>query len=129
MGPLGQFEMKKKTIRRTLVKKLDEVFSKVVRQRTGELCPLCGQRPVQCAFHFISRNRKSVRWDFRNVIGSCHGCNMEERNDHSRFTQWYIDNYGERAYLELLRDSAQPRKWELYELEEMIERFKGELDG
>ncbi|MDI6808493.1 MAG: hypothetical protein QME66_05860 [Candidatus Eisenbacteria bacterium] len=99
----------KPTIRKLLVKKLDNLFSLYIRLRTrnysGPNCPFCSKNPIECCFHFITRAKYSVRWDDRNAVGSCSGCNYRMEYDPHKYIKWYIDHYGKDSYDELIRDS------------------------
>lgn len=64
----------RKITRAGLVKKLDKLFSKIVRSR-GE-CEKCGKKTnLQCA-HIYSRKHKNLRWDEENALCLCGGCHM-----------------------------------------------------
>jgi hypothetical protein len=64
--------------------------------------------PIQACFHFVRRRRKILRWDLRNLIGSCHKCNwLEVRNpDPSRAA--FIRARGVLLYLQLVDESIKP---------------------
>jgi hypothetical protein len=97
-----------RTILRRLHKKADKALSDYIRKETivkyGK-CPLCLKKPVEVCFHFVSRRRKILRWDARNVIGSCRTCNYVEQflPDYSRC--WYINQFGVDQYLVLVEES------------------------
>lgn len=91
-------------------KKADKALSEYVRERTKKMygnCPLCEKKPVQCCFHFISRRRKILRWDARNVVGACHTCNYVEQNWPDLSRAWFIKKYGVDLYLSLVEESKQ----------------------
>ncbi len=55
--------------RATLIKKLDKLFSKIVRFKG--YCEKCGRTTnLQCA-HIYSRSNKNMRWDFENAVCLC----------------------------------------------------------
>ena len=105
---------KKPSIRKLLILKLDNLFSLYIRLKTkntfGPYCPFCSKNPIECCFHFITRSKYSVRWDERNAVGSCHGCNYRMEYDPHKYVQWYIKNYGQEKYDELIKDSNIIRK-------------------
>ena len=103
---------KKKIPARTILKRLmgkaDKALSVYVRKETTSkytLCPLCLIKPVEVCFHFVSRRRKLLRWDIRNVVGSCRTCNYVEQflPDYSRC--WYINQFGVDQYLAIVEES------------------------
>ena len=70
-----------KTNRAKLTKKLDELWSKKVRERDNK-CVLCGKhigdvKKLQ-AHHWIVTRARSLkyRWDIRNGISLCYGCHI-----------------------------------------------------
>jgi hypothetical protein len=78
---------------RTVIKKqLDHLVSLIVRQRDVKrfsgYCLICtvkrqlgfqsAMRPIQVGYHILPRGDSAVRWDLRNVIGTCAPCNQGE---------------------------------------------------
>lgn len=124
---------KRKKSRKGLIKKADKWFSLYVREVTrrmyGELCPFgCGEAITQ-AFHFITRSKYAVRWDTRNCIGSCGGCNYTMEFNPSQFVKWFLDRFGKEAYLQLIQDSNRPANFSDDYLEEIAEKFKQQYEA
>lgn len=114
--------------------KLDTLFSLVVRIETkkkyGRLCPFCGVRPIECCFHFITRSKWAIRWDFRNAIGSCCGCNKENEYNPGRFILWFLKNQGgQEAWERLVLDSHKVRKWSTEDLKDLHAEIQGRAEG
>jgi hypothetical protein len=89
-------------------------------------CPLCSERPIQAVFHILrSKYVKALRYDIRNVIGSCHKCNwMEYRNpDPSR--AWYLRTYGIERYLQLVDEGRASREYTIEDYEEIRGYYAG----
>ena len=66
----------RKITRAGLIRKLDKMFSEIVRK--GGECERCGKTDktkLQCA-HIYSRRHKNIRWDFKNALCLCAGCHM-----------------------------------------------------
>lgn len=84
--------------RSVLVKRLDAIFSLYIRLRdkkvSGGLCVLCLKRPIEVCFHWISRGSFATRWDERNAVGSCKGCNFEETFRKQKYRDMFISRYG-----------------------------------
>lgn len=118
--------------------KTDKALSQLVREETRReyngLCPLCGRGPlverkpsrnnpattegaVQCCFHFIRRKRQILRWDRRNVIGSCHRCNYIEYKNPDPSRAWFIRKFGADLYLKLVDESA---GYKVFTIEELV---------
>ncbi len=92
----------KAKLRKRLIKALDKAFSLAVRAKCS-VCTFCGG-PVQHAFHFVTRAKYSVRWDYRNATGSCAGCNYRYEFDPHFAISYYISFHGLPAYEQLIRD-------------------------
>lgn len=90
--------------------RLDSAFSKFIIRRDTPIfgkCPFCRVRPIQCAFHFITRAKESVRWHKMNAVGSCFECNGRYENE-AEFAagciRWLIERIGQEAYDALVRE-------------------------
>lgn len=60
----------------SLKRKLDKLFSLMIRTRDAELpCVACGEFGTLQAGHFVKRKILSTRWHPWNVNGECQGCN------------------------------------------------------
>lgn len=115
--------------RKQLVKALDTLASLYVRTRdkraNNGLCVFNCGKPIECAFHVITRGRFPVRWDVeRNIFGSCSACNFRMTFNQGPFIVWYLARFGQEAYERLVTDSNEVAKWELSELEDL----KAELE-
>lgn len=90
---------KKKPTQTQLVKKADELFSKIVR-RPG-FCFICGDTfRLQCA-HGFSRRYRATRWSFDNAWCLCAACHMFYTHQPHKWEQWMQDHLGMRAYRRL----------------------------
>lgn len=81
---------------KSLPKKADDLWSKVVRQVWS--CTYCGSRDNLNAHHIFSRHNKSVRWDLENWICLCakHHVFSDEFSAHktpTEFTYWLEEQY------------------------------------
>lgn len=121
-----------------IINKLDKIFSEYVRRyyadHTGWVqCATCekgGQWKGDGMDngHFMSRRHKSVRWDFRNCLPQCKGCN---RYDQGR--QWQMGRSIDRIHGEGTADkmeymSENSPAPSIPEMLEMIEFYKKKLD-
>ena len=84
----------KKPSRKSLIKKLDELVSKIVRKR-NPYCVQCGSKKQSGAGHVFSRRFYSVRWDLDNVWTQCWSCNYRHKvSDPYLYWKWYQDKFG-----------------------------------
>lgn len=71
-----------KTPRQRLRARLDALWSILIRRRDVRLysgiCVICHNRPIQVAYHIVSRKDDATRWDMDNGCGSCAPCNYFE---------------------------------------------------
>ena len=115
--------MPKKPSRKTLVKKLDTVFSEYIRRRYAKNditeCVTCGKqdhwKKLQ-AGHFMSRKYYSTRWNEENVQVQCVACNVYRYGEQYKFGIYL----GKEKSEELLAESRKILKITNYELIEKI---------
>jgi hypothetical protein len=61
-----------------IVKKLDSLWSHIIREIYQGKCALCG-RDGQCAHHFFGKGSHSAtRWDVHNGLWLCFGCHIRK---------------------------------------------------
>ena len=115
---------------KSLPKKADDLWSKVVR-KVGS-CEVCGKRENLNAHHIFTRHNKSTRWDLDNGICLCSGCHVfsDKFSAHKTptdFTYWLEKQYS-REYLEILgRKANTPLHVTPDFLRATIEYLKGKL--
>ena len=94
--------MAKRPSRKTIIKKLDKVFSQFIRRRfaVNEIgkCITCGKqahwKELQ-AGHFMSRKHYSTRWDEINCQVQCAGCNVFKYGEQYKFSVNLDAKYGQ----------------------------------
>jgi hypothetical protein len=120
----------KKPSRKSLVIKLDTVFSQYIRRKDAidEIaeCITCGKKDhykkLQCG-HFQSRSHYSTRWDINNVGVQCYGCNISRSGEQYKFSQYLGDNLAQEMYIK----SKQIVKFADVDLEDMIEYYNTKI--
>jgi hypothetical protein len=116
---------KKRTKRQILVKKLDDITSKIVRAR-DEACVQCGTTENLTNGHVFSRRHNATRWDI-SLDGNCHcqcwGCNYKHSYDNYEYYKWYQDKFGLEAFEDLRARYTTTCKFSIPELEEMYEKY------
>lgn len=124
--------MSKKPSRKTIITKLDNIFSQYIRLRYSKNeiseCVTCGKqdhwKKLQ-AGHFISRKHYATRWDENNVQVQCSGCNVFRYGEQYLFSKYLGTELSE----ELLIKSRKIQKFTDYELLEMIEIYKDKVNN
>jgi len=123
--------MPKKPNRKTVVKNLDKIVSKIVVKR-DERCVTCGTTQKLGCGHLFSRVAYSTRWDTKrggNCSAQCWPENFRHEFDPFEYTNWYIKKYGKKAYEELHRRFKTPVRYTTAELNELYERLKKEYEA
>ena len=123
--------MTKKPTRKSLVIKLDTIFSQYIRRKDAinEIaeCITCGKKDhykkLQCG-HFQSRSHYSTRWDENNVGVQCYGCNISRSGEQYKFSQYLGDNLAQEMYIK----SKQIVKFADVDLIEMIGYYTNKVN-
>jgi len=124
--------MPKKPSRKTIITKLDNIFSQYIRLRYSKNeiseCVTCGKqdhwKKLQ-AGHFISRKHYATRWDEDNVQVQCSGCNVFRYGEQYLFSKYLGVDLSE----ELLMKSRKIQKFSDNELLEMIELYTEKVNN
>ena len=123
--------MAKKPARKTIITKLDNIFSQYIRLRYSKNeiaeCVTCGKKDhwkkLQ-AGHFMSRANYSTRWDENNVQVQCVGCNVYHSGEQYKFSLYLGNNLSEELYLK----SKQIVKFADVELQDLIYYYKQKVN-
>ena len=118
--------VKKKLDKRKLTKKMDVLFSKIVRDQG--VCDKCGGHDnLQCA-HVISRKYLQTRWDLENALCLCVKCHLYwAHKEPHEFVRWFDDKFGGKLYDELEKRSKKIASVD-YEYEyERLKDIEGKL--
>lgn len=119
---------------KSLVKKIDIVVSKLIRQRDDLggffICCSCGVRKPSeqaDAGHFINRRYMSTRWNLSNIHSQCRADNRFGEGDAAGYTLFMIDKYGRKhvEYLQALK--RVPARFTDADGELMLKDFKQQL--
>jgi hypothetical protein len=90
----------KKVDKRKLVRKLDKLFSEIIRSQG--MCDKCGKREsLQCS-HVLSRRHLQTRWDLENALCLCTRCHLYwQHKEPHEFVRWFDEKFGGNLYDEL----------------------------
>ena len=127
--------MAKKPSRSKIIKQLDSVFSKYIRQRDSvneiATCFTCGKKDHWKKLqngHFQSRKHYSTRWDETNCQVQCAGCNVFKFGEQFIFGQNLDQKYGAGTARVLHVKAKQTVKIATFELQDMIKHYKSFVD-
>lgn len=124
--PKPEKKEKKKTSRKpknpkqVLEARADRLVREIVILRDSRcVCPPPekGHSDVLQPGHLITKVKKSIRWDLRNVNCQCSSCNMLHEHYSERYTSWYISEWGKEDYMKLVEDGYSIMKIGVQELE------------
>ena len=118
---------RQKLSKATLKKKLDVLFSKVVRN-IGE-CERCGKKTnLQCC-HINSRRFLHTRWDQLNALCLCAGCHFWSHQHPRAFGMFVNKYYGEGTMdqIDKLSNSIEPISLE--QMMNIYQDLKVQLDN
>ena len=123
---------KAKNNRQKLIDKLDTIFSKFIRLRDADDNGICrcitsGEFAhfKECdAGHFMSRNNMATRWDEQNVNAQPRADNRFKAGRQYEHGLAIDKKFGKGTSEKLLIKSKSPCKFQDFELEEMIEKYK-----
>ena len=120
----------KKPSRKTLVDKLDKIFSQYIRRRYAinniSECFTCGVKndyKKQQAGHFASRRHYSTRWDEFNVQVQCYSCNICNQGMQFEFGKKLCLKYGDNFAEDLMLKSKEIVKFTESDLIELIDYY------
>jgi hypothetical protein len=124
--------MAKKPSRKTIITKLDSIFSQYIRLRYSKneiaTCVTCGKsdnwKKMQNG-HFVSRKHYATRWDEDNCQVQCSGCNVFRYGEQYLFSKYLGADLSE----ELLMKSRKIQKFTDNELLEMIELYTEKVNN
>jgi hypothetical protein len=124
--------MAKKPSRKTIITKLDNIFSQYIRLRYSKneiaTCITCGKqdhwKKMQNG-HFISRKHYATRFDEDNCQVQCSGCNVFRYGEQYLFSKYLGADLSE----ELLMKSRKIKKFTDSELLDMIELYNEKVNN
>ena len=110
-----------------LLKKTETVFNAYIRRRDeGLKCISCDRPGNQAGHYFPVKGYSSLRFNEYNVNLQCPGCNLFKHGNQAMYRIGLVERIGEEAVKELEKMAVTDRvkKWQRFELEEIINRYK-----
>lgn len=121
---------------KTLIHKLDTIFSKYIRLRDADSDGIC--RCITCGTHkhwteldnghFVKRQNMSLRFSEINCNAQCRKCNWSEQGADDKYKEAIIKKYGQKQYDLLMYHKSQTKKWSLFELEYLIKEYQQKVN-
>jgi len=113
---------KDRTTRKGWIRKLDKLMTDIVRLKYKK-CVTCGASGNLDCGHLFSRVAYSTRWEMLNCAAQCKSCNFRHEHDSYRYTRWFMETYGQRAYDDLHLMYETPVHLKTHHLKEMYEQL------
>lgn len=96
------------------------------RKVRGDVCRICGKRPIECAYHIIpSHEGAATRYDEENIAGACNACNASEKWNRASYVFLHKKIFGAEMVDRLYEKSRQIVQFKRCDIIEMTERFRG----
>jgi len=126
----------KKPTRKSLVTKLDTVFSQYIRRKDAvndiAICVTCGKKDnwkkLQCG-HFMSRRHYNTRWDEDNCHVQCAGCNVFKAGEIYLYNKYLCTKFDNNFPDSLYAKSNISVKFADVDLIDMIEKYTSLLES
>lgn len=113
--------------RSRLIKKLDALFSKLIKQRDGHRCQRChalhaeGSRGLHNS-HYWKRGLMGTRWDPANCVALCYGCHRRWEGDkQGEYHHFMIGRLGRAEYDKLEMKARSVTKFSVVDLAIMLD--------
>lgn len=132
LSPMLSRKKSKKKSQSKLVKELDAVFSQWIRLKDADdngmaKCVTCGVKKPWKEMqngHYVSRSKRSTRWDEENCHVQCVGCNMFKEGAKPEYTAFLLDTIGEEKLRALIKRGQEIKKFTGNELQDLINAYK-----
>lgn len=125
-----------KKLKPTLIKKLDNIFSKFIRLRDSDSNGYC--RCISCGSihfwknihngHFVNRQHIATRFNEKNCNAQCVKCNTFDEGNNIGYMKGLIKKYGQGIIDELYILKKSSSKLSDFELNILIDHYKKEVD-
>jgi len=115
----------KKPSKKSQIKKVDDLWSLLVKAKAKNRCEVCGKQSPLNSHHIFSRSNKSVRWNDNNGVCLCVGHhvfgNFSAHKAPADFIEWIKEVRGEEWYKELRKKANTPGFPNLITVREYLE--------
>lgn len=108
---------------------LVETYAKLRDRRFHGKCRICGERPIECAYHIIPRGKLATAFDVENIVGACNPCNNGERYHRLEYRDKHRKIFGAKFYDALWEKSKQSVKYSVDDLKEVASKIRELIRG
>lgn len=117
--------MRKKSERAKLYDQIHAVMKDIRISGYGERCVICGSTYVVQLGHVIpAKASLNTRFDLSNTFPQCRSCNGLHRTNQAPYINWYLKEFGQEEFDDLVRRSRIIKKYNMRELRELLEEMK-----
>jgi 5-methylcytosine-specific restriction endonuclease McrA len=121
--------------RSRLIKKLDALFSRRIKERDGHTCQRCGKQHEEKSrglhnSHFWKRGYMGTRWEPLNCKALCFSCHRRWEGDkQGEYKDFMLKRIGEEDYAKLEVKARGITKFSVSDLRLMYQVMKGAQNG
>ncbi len=122
-----------------LIKKLDALWSEIVKLRAGRRCEVCGESSYLNAHHYVSRSNRRLRWELYNGVAVCPKHHTFANESFHRDPVWggdWMEDNREDNLIEIENHRQEIAKWcdadleeKIIELKKLLNKFESKEDG
>jgi len=124
--PLKERVKKRKPTVRSLKRRLDKLYSEIIRKRG--ICARCrkgAERVTLQTAHIISRRNLAVRWDLNNGIPLCYSCHFFWAHKEPIWFNDFAKEYlGEYKFEQLKMRAKKIKKWTIQDLQTLLTQLE-----
>lgn len=110
-----------------LKKKLDELWSELVKREAGNKCEVCGKKEYLNSHHIVGRRNLRLRWETYNGVCLCAGCHTFKTSSFHQnpiwADEWLRKNRSE-DYRLVKKTMNEIKKWTMDEMLELREELE-----
>ncbi|MBU0962770.1 MAG: hypothetical protein KKD48_02600 [Nanoarchaeota archaeon] len=124
---------KKKKSQKSIIKKLDNKWAKLVKLKAKEKCQKCGKTEHLNSHHIFSRSNQKVRWFLPNGVCLCPSChvfsNYSAHKAPVEFIEWLKEKNSDEWYKELRMEANKTDKVDKMLVDEYLNNELKQVDN
>lgn len=117
---------RKKSRKAYLIRQIDAIISKKVRERDLNRCLKCGRQDRVFHHHIFTKTRMTTRWDLRNAVTVCFHCHRWAHSAGEEFRRWVLTWMPQDEYEALYIKSQMRGGYKVNDLEWLLRELRNE---
>ena len=118
---------RRKLTDKSINKKLDIMWSKLVKEKADYKCEVCGATSLLNSHHIIGRVNRSLRWDLQNGVCLCvkhHEFGIQSAHQDPQWFMEWVETYRPEDYRHVKSLKYAIHKWTTEEKLVQLEEFE-----